>query len=115
MTVVGTEKMVVLDDVVAQGKVRLFDRSVTPIGASPNSFTDWQLDIRHGDVTFPAIDWHEPLRAEVDEFLAAVREQRPPRVPPSEGTAVTAAIVAAQESLQRGGQEVLLEEILSQS
>ena len=112
ITVVGNRRMVVFDDVTSQAKIRLYDSTITPMGGPPESFAEWQVDIRHGDVTLPAIGWTEPLRAEMEHFLACARGDAQCIVPGSDGTAVTASIVAAQESLRRGGAVVHLSEIL---
>ena len=109
----SSRRMAVFDDVDPQAKLRLYDSSVSPLNHnSPESFAEWQVDIRHGDVTIPRLQWVEPLRAEMQHFLDCVRQGVPCRTGAADGTAVTAAIVAAQESLRRGGTEVLLEEIL---
>jgi predicted dehydrogenase len=113
MTVVGSRRMVVFDDVAAQAKIRLYDSTVTPMRGAPESFTEWQVDIRHGDVTLPRIRWIEPLRAEMEHFLACARGEEKCIVPGADGTSVTAAIVAAQESLKRGGAVVQMAEILA--
>ncbi len=114
MTVVGSRRMAVFDDIDPQAKLRLYDSSVSPLGnAPPESFAEWQVDIRHGDVTIPRLQWVEPLRTEMQHFLDCVRTGTPCRTGGADGTAVTAAIVAAQESLRRGGVEVLLEEVLA--
>lgn len=114
MTVVGSRRMVVFDDVNAQAKLKLYDSSVSPLGnEAPDSFAAWQVDIRHGDVTVPRLTWVEPLKTEMQHFLDCIREGTPCRTGAADGTAVTAAIVAAQMSLARGGAEVLLEEVLA--
>ena len=113
MTVVGNRRMVVFDDVAPQAKIRLYDSTITPMGSTaPESFAEWQVDIRHGDVTLPRIRWTEPLRAEMEHFLACARGEAECLVPGADGTSVTAAIVGAQESLRRGGEVVELAEIL---
>ena len=111
MTVVGSRRMAVFDDVSNQAKVRMYDSSVSTSPAPPESFADWQVDIRHGDVSIPRLRWVEPLRAELDHFLACVRDGVECRVPGSKGRAVTEAIVAAQLSLTRGGTAVSLDEV----
>lgn len=103
MTVVGSRKMVVFDDVAPQAKIRVFDSSVTASPAPPESFADWQVDIRHGDVSIPRLPWAEPLRTEVEHFVSCIRDGIPCRTPGSQGREVTRAIVAAQESLKSGG------------
>jgi len=111
MTVVGSQRMAVFDDVSNQAKVRLYDSSVSTSPAPPESFAEWQVDIRHGDVSVPRLRWVEPLRAEVSHFLDCIRTGAVCRVPGSKGRAVTEAIVAAQLSLARGGVAVPLDEV----
>jgi predicted dehydrogenase len=109
MTVVGTKRMAVFDDVSVDAKVQVFDSRIDPVngwsgsGAAasasrtrpPESFADWQGDVRHGDVTIPRIQWVEPLRAEVEHFLDCVRNGVACRTAAGDGIDVVAAIVAA--------------------
>ena len=111
MTVVGSQRMVVFDDIPARAKVQLFDSRVEASTSGPEDFAAWQVDVRHGDVSIPTLAWVEPLRTEMAHFLACIRDGIPCRAPASGGTAVTAAIVAAQESLARGGTIVELAEV----
>ena len=111
MTVVGSRRMVVFDDVSATAKVQLFDSCVETSEAGPEDFAAWQVAIRHGDVTVPRLAWTEPLRTEMAHFVACVQDGVRCRSDGSTGTAVTSAIVAAQLSLARGGEVVTLEEV----
>jgi predicted dehydrogenase len=111
MTVVGSRRMVVFDDVSSRAKVQLFDSRVETSVGGPEDFAAWQVDVRHGDVSIPTLAWVEPLRTEMAHFIACIQEDIPCLAPASGGTAVTAAIVAAQESLRRGGTIVELAEI----
>ncbi|MEE2829923.1 MAG: Gfo/Idh/MocA family oxidoreductase [Myxococcota bacterium] len=112
MTVVGSEKMVVFDDTSSDRKVQLYDSRVETRGTGPEDFAGWQVDVRHGDVTIPQLEWTEPLRSEMTHFLDCIRNGTPCRSSADSGTAVTAAIVAAQLSLLRDGSRVTLEEVL---
>jgi predicted dehydrogenase len=113
MTVVGSRRMVVFDDVSSRAKVQLYDSRIETGGrGGPEDFAAWQVDIRHGDVSIPTLQWVEPLRTEMAHFLSCVRDGVRCVAPGASGTAVTAAIEAAQESLRRGGEVVRLEEIL---
>jgi predicted dehydrogenase len=112
MTIVGSEKMVVFDDVSPDRKVQLYDSRVETNGGGTHDFASWQVDIRHGDVTIPQFEWTEPLAAEMAHFVACIQDGIPCRAAASGGTMVTAAIEAAQLSLERGGARVTLEEVL---
>ena len=111
MTVVGSNKMVVFDDVAPSAKVQLYDSRVSRAVAGPGSFAEWQVDIRHGDVITPQQAWTEPLLKEMRHFADCIDKGTTCLSGGAEGTAVTTAIVAAQESLARGGAEVFLNEM----
>lgn len=76
LTVVGSKKMVVYDDV-AEHKIAVYDKGIEPkavLGermdydqSAPTSFIH-----RSGDVHFPAIAWQEPLKAEINHFLDCI-------------------------------------------
>ena len=111
MTVVGSQKMVVFDDVAPSAKVQLYDSRISRRVPGPGSFAEWQVDIRHGDVIPPQQDWSEPLREEMQHFIDCIQKGIQCLSDGAEGRAVTAAIVAAQESLARGGEEVFLDKL----
>jgi len=112
MTVVGSQRMVVFDDISPGAKVQLFDSRVETTGSSgPEDFAAWQVDIQKGDVTIPKIAWVEPLRTEMAHFISCIRDGIECRTGGASGTAVTASIVAAQESLRRDGALVRLDEV----
>jgi predicted dehydrogenase len=65
MTVVGTEKMAVFDDMELDRKVTVYDKSPwKPV----NTYGEWQT--RTGDIHIPKIATDEPLKLECRHFLA---------------------------------------------
>ncbi|HEU4572435.1 MAG TPA: Gfo/Idh/MocA family oxidoreductase, partial [Candidatus Limnocylindrales bacterium] len=74
MTVVGTEKMVVYDDVSSDARITLYDKGVSrkPAGnggprqslGSYETFGEFQLLLRAGDVLIPTFAFPEPLGVE---------------------------------------------------
>jgi predicted dehydrogenase len=68
--VVGSEKMVLYDDG-AKEPVRIFDQGV--VYHDPETFGEYQLSYRTGDIVSPRIDTTEPISAELDDFLEAIR------------------------------------------
>ncbi len=111
LTVVGTKKMAVLDDVSATEKVRIFDHGVdttTTQGQAPYGSYAEALTYRQGDISIPAIAMTEPLRKECAAFVEAISTGNPP---PSDGAdclAVVKLLAAAQESLEHQGRPVEL-------
>jgi predicted dehydrogenase len=68
ITVVGTEKMVVFDDMELERKVTVYEKGPWQ---RAESYGEWQT--RSGDITIPKIPTDEPLRLECEHFLALVR------------------------------------------
>ena len=75
-TIVGTEKMVVYDDTSAE-PVRIFDSGVEL--KDPESFGEYRLSYRVGDIVSPRIDAAEPLSVELKDFYDAITTGSAPR------------------------------------
>jgi predicted dehydrogenase len=69
MTVVGSRKMVVFDDMELERKVTIYDKGEEPPGTT---YGEWRT--RTGDIFSPKIANDEPLRLECRHFLELVRE-----------------------------------------
>lgn len=68
ITVVGSKKMAVLNDMENEQKIRIYDKGVdTP--AYTNGFAEFQWSYRSGDILIPKIPFIEPLRKECEVFI----------------------------------------------
>jgi predicted dehydrogenase len=108
MTVVGSRKMAVYDDVSPDAKIVIYDKGVDkiPTADSPRDFkgfAEFQLLPRHGDVTIPALDFPEPLKLECQHFVDCIREGKTPLTDGQSGLDVVSVLEAAQRSLDAGG------------
>lgn len=103
---VGTERMVVYEDTSAE-QVRIFDRGVEPL-PDHQTFGEFQLSYRSGDVLTPRIPADEPLRLEVKDFIEAIREGREPRSNAQLGYDVVRMIEATETSLEYNSAPVSL-------
>jgi predicted dehydrogenase len=73
MTVVGTKKMVLYDDI-AENKITIFDKGIDRMAVlgenmdfdNGNTFT---FQHRSGDVLMPKVNWIEPLKTEIAHFI----------------------------------------------
>jgi predicted dehydrogenase len=101
--VVGSEKMVVYDDGASE-PVRVFDHGV--VFKDPESFGEYQLSYRTGDIVSPKVETHEPLSEEIADFAAAIRGGGSPVASPELATDVVRVAEAADESLERDGEPV---------
>ena len=73
--VVGSKKMVVYEEG-GHEPVRIFDHGV--VYSDPETFGEYQLSYRTGDILSPKIDGAEPLALEMDEFVRSIRRCAPP-------------------------------------
>ncbi|MFN3335707.1 MAG: Gfo/Idh/MocA family protein, partial [Caldilinea sp.] len=76
MTVVGSQKMVVYDDVSAEGKVRVYDKGAFRKGDV--TYGDFQYKLHSGDILIPRLDMREPLQIECAHFVECVRTGNTP-------------------------------------
>jgi predicted dehydrogenase len=105
-TVVGSQKMVVFDDMEASEKIRIYDKGVDRAGQIV-SYGD-ALTVRSGDILIPKISLQEPLKIECQHFVDCVRERRTPLTDGLDGLRVVKVLDAAQKSLERGGAPVAI-------
>jgi len=104
VTVVGSQKMVVFDDMEASEKIRIYDKGVDRAGQVV-SYGD-ALTVRSGDIVIPKISLQEPLKLECQHFVDCVRERRTPLTDGADGLRVVKVLAAAQASLEAGGAPV---------
>lgn len=104
MTVVGSKKMVVYDDV-ADDKIIIFDKGfdVNRPGSHPfDTLTPNFAVQRVGDIHLPRVGMKEPLAIEAAHFVACALNGEAPLTGPRNGYDVVAALEAAQKSLENG-------------
>ena len=107
VTIVGSRKMVVCNDVADAEKIRIYDKGVDR-PYETDQFSDFHLAYRYGDVTIPHVPFQEPLRLQCEHFveciLAGTRPQSDGRV----GAKVVRILEQADRSLLNGGQRELI-------
>ena len=103
MTIVGSKKMLVFDDMQSTEKIWIYDKGVVPSEAL--SYGE-DLRLRFGDITVPFVKLSEPLGAEVGHFLACARGETTPRSSGRDGLAVVRVLEAADASVSAGGAPV---------
>jgi predicted dehydrogenase len=106
-TIVGSDKMVVYDDV-SNEPVRVFDSGV--MLNDPKSFGEFQLSYRTGEIVSPALRPAEPLQLEMADFCTSVRTGATPRSSAELGVEVVRMIEAVDASLARSGNRIPLAE-----
>jgi predicted dehydrogenase len=102
ITVVGSKKMLVYDDVSNTEKLRVYDKGVNVL-PHYDTFGEFQLSYRYGDIVLPRIEDSEPLRNEADHFIDAIRNGQELRSDGVSGLEVVRALEAACDSIREGG------------
>jgi len=114
MTIVGSRKMIVYDDVSNDAKIMLFDKGVDKqyVNQELKSFENYgefQLQLRAGDVHVPRIDFEEPLKVECSHFIECIRENKQPRTDGVHGLKVVKILECVQQSLKDNGRTIPIE------
>lgn len=105
LTIVGSQRMVVWDDMETLEPVRVYDKGLME---EPyyDSFGEFQLRLRDADIVIPKLTLQEPLRTQADAFI---RRLTAGETTPSEavaGVRVVACLEAIQQSLAAMGRRV---------
>lgn len=109
MMIVGSRRMIAYDDTSSDESVRLYDRGME--FTTPESFGEYQLTYRSGDMIIPRVEAAEPLGLELADFAQAIRTGSRPVSHAGLGLEVVMAMEAIELSLLRGGEPVTLEPV----
>ena len=101
-TFVGSRKMLVYDDVSASEKIRVFDKGVD-VQPHYDTFGEFQLLYRSGDVFMPHLDNAEPLKTEMSHFLDAIEGRDTLLSSGRDGLQVVQILEQACESIKADG------------
>jgi len=107
ITVVGSRKMLVYDDIEPNNKIWLFDKGVEK-PEHYDTFADFHYSYRYGDISIPKIDSQEPLKVELTDFIDSIENSKRPKTDGRNGLRVVKILEAAQHSIDYGGKSVLI-------
>jgi predicted dehydrogenase len=93
--------------------VRVFDSGVEY--EDPETFGQYQLSYRTGDILSPKLDTTEPIIAELADFIAGVRQGRAPEGNPALARNVVQLIEAAEASIEERGVPTQIESPVAHS
>jgi predicted dehydrogenase len=103
MTLVGSRAMAEYDDLRVRGPVRVLECGYEPIEGVDAFGNEGLRHFNRGERVVPVM-WEEPLRREIETFVARVRgDQRLPGVSPASVLEVTRTLVAIGRSMRRDG------------
>ncbi len=105
MTIVGSKRMIVYDDVAPLEKIRIYDARVeTP--PHYDTFGEFQYSYHYGDMYVPYLKQEEPLRAECQHFLDCIRKGTTPLTNGRRGLELVRILEATSASLKMNGAAV---------
>jgi len=96
MTVVGSKKMAVFDDMELERKVTVYDKGTEQ---RAESYGEWRT--RTGDIYIPKVPNDEPLRLECRHFISLAAGDGDPMTAAREGAVVVRVLEQLQHSLER--------------
>ncbi len=105
MTIVGTRRMIVYDDVQTNEKIRIYD---TRVERPPHhdTFAEFHYSYHYGDLYMPYIKQEEPLRGECQHFLECIEKGVEPLTSGYKGLELVKILEAASASLKEQGAPV---------
>lgn len=111
MTLVGSKKMLVYDDVSLDAKIQIYDKGISGLHdfiEAPETFAEFQFQLRVGDLVVPALQFAEPLQAECRHFVECIEQGRQPVTDGLSGLRVVRVLEAADRSLKQDGKPIEL-------
>jgi predicted dehydrogenase len=102
MTIVGSKRMIVYDDVAPLEKIRIFDARVER-PPHYDTFAEFHYAYHYGDMYAPYIKQEEPLKTECQHFLDCIRDSKAPLTSGERGLDLVRILEASSQSLKIGG------------
>lgn len=102
ITIVGSKKMIVYDDIEPCNKIMIYDKGVD-VQPYTDTLEEFHLAYRYGEAVPYHLEWVEPLRVECLHFLECIREGKQPCSDGRQGLKVVQILESAQKSLLNGG------------
>jgi predicted dehydrogenase len=101
LTLVGSRKMAVYDDLAPEDRLRIHDKGVDASN-DIDDLTQPPISYRYGDITVPFLHAQEPLAVQDRHFVACALDGTCPRTDGWNGLAVVEVLEALQLALQEG-------------
>ena len=96
ITVVGSKKMMVYDDVQASEKIRIYDKGVK-VPKHYDTYAEFPYSYKYGDIVIPKLDGTEPLRSQLSHFLDCIKNDKTPRSDGNNGLQVVKILEQAKQ------------------
>jgi len=102
MTIVGTRRMIVYDDLQPLEKIRIYD---VRVDRPPHydTFAEFHYSYHYGDSYIPHIQQEEPLKVECQHFIDCIESGMEPTTSGRSGLELVTILEAASASLKANG------------
>jgi len=100
---VGSRRRVVFDDLNDAERVRVYERGVSAGEAVADSYGEFKLLVRDGDIISPKVEPSEPLKNQCQDFVDAIVAGRAPLSQGRFGLGVVRTLVAIETSMRARG------------
>src|SRR5437016_4896701 len=107
MTIVGTRRMIVYDDLRMREKIRIYDARVER-PPHYDTFAEFQYSYHYGDSYIPYVHQGEPLRSLAQHFVDCIATGTKPATSGDEGLELVKILGGASVSLRANGAPVFL-------
>jgi predicted dehydrogenase len=105
MTIVGTRRMIVYDDLQTSEKIRIYDVRVER-PPHYDTFAEFHYSYHYGDSYIPHIQQEEPLKVVCQHFVDCIENKTPPLTGGREGLEMVRILEASSASLKANGAPV---------
>jgi predicted dehydrogenase len=112
MTIVGTRRMIVYDDVEPLEKIKIYDARVDR-PPHYNTFAEFTYSYHYGDIYVPYVKQEEPLKVECQHFADCINTGATPISNGHQGLELVKILEASSRSLKNQGAAIHLDETLS--
>lgn len=111
--IVGSKKMIIYDDMSSDMKVQLYDKGIDKSNVKNRleefeTFGEFQLRHRAGDIHIPKIDFTEPLITQCSHFISCCNSRKEPLSSGRRNLEMVKILEAGQKSLKDNGSIVAL-------
>ncbi len=107
VTVVGSKRMALLDDVATEDRLRIYEHGVDVLPTT--EYGEFKTQVRSGDVRIPFISNREPLRNMVETFLHAHRNTESTSDELVRGLSIVAVLETMNQSMHSNGSMTMMD------
>ena len=105
LIVAGTKKMVVFDDLKADGKLMIYDKGIDIIHGDTPEYNDYVVKIRTGDILIPQIPIEDALFNSIDHFINCIKTRKQSKSGPEQAIRIIKILTKADKQMNSGAKD----------